>query len=74
METDKRRRFFLEEEIALPMEVLLMEELVGVKYALRLRGSKKARSTQYLCAPFYKNISRPLPLRAEEPDDDDRIS
>jgi hypothetical protein len=69
MEKQKRTKFFLEEEVPLPLEALMMEEMTGKASADRFRESRKARSTQYVCGFFYKHISRPLPLDIPGPDE-----
>jgi len=69
MEKEKRTRFFLEDEVPLPLEALMMEEMAGATHADRFRVSRKARSTQYACGFFYKHISRPLPLAIPGPDE-----
>ncbi|HKF56540.1 MAG TPA: hypothetical protein VKJ45_13875 [Blastocatellia bacterium] len=69
MEKEKRTKFFLEDEVSLPLEALLMEEMSTPSYLNRFRESGKARSAQYACGFFYKHISRPLPLDIRESGD-----
>jgi hypothetical protein len=66
MEKEKRTKFFLEDEVSLPLEALMMEEMSTPSYTDRFRESTRARSAQYACGFFYKHISRPLPLDIRE--------
>jgi hypothetical protein len=69
MSKEKRTRFFLEDEVSLPLEALMMEEMSTPSYVDRFRESRRARSGQYACGFFYKHISRPLPLDTQQSND-----
>jgi hypothetical protein len=61
----EREKFFAEEEIPLPMHILMLEEMKYPRFSHRFYESELARS-EYDCSGFYKHISRPLLLGKEK--------
>jgi hypothetical protein len=69
MEKEKPIKLFLE-RASLPLHMSMLEEMPSPEYVDRYSECKRVRSTQYTCGYFYKHISRPLPLKTKEGDDD----
>jgi hypothetical protein len=65
MKKSRQTKYFAE-EAPLPMHMMMMEEMPQRQHDSRFRISAAARSDNYECFTFYKNISRPLPLRGME--------
>jgi hypothetical protein len=59
---DERIKYFAEDEVPLPMHMMLVEEMVCPRFNSRFYESKVARTKDYDCYGFYKHISRPILL------------
>lgn len=66
---DERIQYFAEDEVPLPMHMLLVEEMLRPRFDNRFYESKVARTMDYDCHGFYKHISRPLLLDLQREDE-----
>lgn len=64
-QSTERNKFFAEEEVPLPIHLMMLEEMVYPKFNNRIYQSRPARA-EYDCFGFYKHISRPLLLGKEK--------